>query len=87
MIHNDNEYFIFTLLLVCIYKCLPLKQVTVDGANGVGAVKSLQLSKHLSDYLHITTIYDGSQGILNHQVGLFVCILPTIFLRLSLYSM
>ena len=51
---------------------MPLKQVTVDGANGVGAVKSLQLSKHLSDYLHITTIYDGSEGILNHQVGLFV---------------
>lgn len=43
-------------------------QVTVDGANGVGAMKSRELSKHVTELLNITTVFDGSDGVLNHLV-------------------
>ena len=46
-----------------------LPQVTADGANGVGAVKVKQLASHMEGMLDIRAVFDGSKGILNHEVS------------------
>lgn len=52
--------------------CSSPATVTVDGANGVGAIKAKQLQKHLEGYLQMTVCNDGTNGILNEGVsGIF----------------
>ena len=47
----------------------PLSEVTVDGANGVGAIKLAKLFQHDKGFpLKISVIYDGSKGKLNYEV-------------------
>lgn len=47
----------------------PLSEVTVDGANGVGAIKVAKLFEHDKEFpLKISIIYDGSKGKLNYEV-------------------
>ncbi|XP_071949216.1 phosphoacetylglucosamine mutase-like isoform X2 [Antedon mediterranea] len=46
-----------------------LPEISVDGANGVGALKVLQLQKELKGYLDMKVFNDGSTGKLNEQCG------------------
>lgn len=45
------------------------KLLSVDGANGIGALKLREMENHLKNELHITLFNDGSKGKLNHQCG------------------
>ncbi|XP_041814702.1 phosphoacetylglucosamine mutase [Chelmon rostratus] len=45
------------------------KHLSVDGANGIGALKVRELESHLNKELHISLFNDGSNGKLNHQCG------------------
>ncbi|KAL6095680.1 pgm3 [Pungitius sinensis] len=45
------------------------KHLSVDGANGIGALKVRELERHLKKELHISLFNDGSSGKLNHQCG------------------
>uniref|UniRef100_A0A671X0D5 Phosphoacetylglucosamine mutase n=1 Tax=Sparus aurata TaxID=8175 RepID=A0A671X0D5_SPAAU len=45
------------------------KHLTVDGANGIGALKVREMESHLKKELHISLFNDGSKGKLNHQCG------------------
>uniref|UniRef100_A0A8D0D6W1 Phosphoacetylglucosamine mutase n=1 Tax=Sander lucioperca TaxID=283035 RepID=A0A8D0D6W1_SANLU len=45
------------------------KHLTVDGANGIGALKVREMESHLKRELHISLFNDGSKGKLNHQCG------------------
>lgn len=45
------------------------KQLSVDGANGIGALKLREMESHLKKELHISLFNDGSTGKLNHQCG------------------
>ncbi|CAG01776.1 unnamed protein product, partial [Tetraodon nigroviridis] len=45
------------------------KHLSVDGANGIGALKLREMERHLKKSLHITLYNDGSKGKLNHQCG------------------
>ena len=48
----------------------PLTEVTVDGANGVGAIKLAELFQQEGDFpLKISIVYDGSKGKLNYEVS------------------
>ncbi|XP_033106770.1 phosphoacetylglucosamine mutase-like [Anneissia japonica] len=44
-------------------------EINVDGANGVGALKVLQLQEELKGALDMTVFNDGSVGKLNEQCG------------------
>lgn len=47
----------------------PLIEVTVDGANGVGAIKLAELLQQEGEFpLKISIVYDGSKGRLNYEV-------------------
>ena len=54
----------FCMLLHQLYAL----QVTVDGANGVGALKVKQLQDYLGDKLLLKPVFDGTDGVLNYQV-------------------
>ncbi|KAI8480103.1 Phosphoglucomutase-3 [Branchiostoma belcheri] len=43
--------------------------VILDGANGVGALKTRKLQAHLNDTLKITVCNDGSSGKLNEKIA------------------
>ncbi|XP_078587525.1 phosphoacetylglucosamine mutase-like isoform X2 [Branchiostoma floridae x Branchiostoma japonicum] len=43
--------------------------VIIDGANGVGALKTRKLQSHLHESLRITVCNDGSSGKLNEKCG------------------
>lgn len=43
--------------------------IKLDGANGVGAIKIKEMTKHLSDSLSIWVCNDGSTGKLNEKCG------------------
>ncbi|XP_074471736.1 phosphoacetylglucosamine mutase isoform X1 [Sebastes fasciatus] len=45
------------------------KHLSVDGANGVGALKVREMESHLKGELHISLFNDGSKGKLNHECG------------------
>lgn len=45
------------------------KHLSVDGANGIGAVKLREMEGYLKNELHITLFNDGSHGKLNYQCG------------------
>lgn len=45
------------------------KQLSVDGANGIGALKLREMESHLKKKLHISLLNDGNTGKLNHQCG------------------
>lgn len=45
------------------------KHLSVDGANGIGALKLRELECRLKKELHISLFNDGSHGKLNHQCG------------------
>uniref|UniRef100_A0A3Q3WX65 Phosphoacetylglucosamine mutase n=1 Tax=Mola mola TaxID=94237 RepID=A0A3Q3WX65_MOLML len=45
------------------------KHLSVDGANGIGAVKLREMEGYLKNELHITLFNDGSKGKLNYQCG------------------
>uniref|UniRef100_A0A8C4EMD9 Phosphoacetylglucosamine mutase n=1 Tax=Dicentrarchus labrax TaxID=13489 RepID=A0A8C4EMD9_DICLA len=45
------------------------KHLSVDGANGIGALKVREMESHLKKELHISLFNDGSKGKLNHQCG------------------
>ncbi|KAM9339098.1 phosphoacetylglucosamine mutase [Symphorus nematophorus] len=45
------------------------KHLSVDGANGIGALKVREMESHLKKELHISLFNDGSAGKLNHQCG------------------
>ncbi|XP_068432628.1 phosphoacetylglucosamine mutase [Clinocottus analis] len=45
------------------------KHLSVDGANGIGALKVREIESHLKKELHISLFNDGSTGKLNHQCG------------------
>ncbi|XP_076612168.1 phosphoacetylglucosamine mutase [Chaetodon auriga] len=45
------------------------KHLSVDGANGIGALKVRELESHLKKELLISLFNDGSKGKLNHQCG------------------
>ncbi|XP_023285980.1 phosphoacetylglucosamine mutase [Seriola lalandi dorsalis] len=45
------------------------KHLCVDGANGIGALKVLEMESHLKKELQISLFNDGSKGKLNHQCG------------------
>ena len=47
----------------------PLPEVTVDGANGVGAIKLAELLQQEGEFpLKMSIVYDGSKGRLNYEV-------------------
>uniref|UniRef100_A0A4W6EN35 Phosphoacetylglucosamine mutase n=1 Tax=Lates calcarifer TaxID=8187 RepID=A0A4W6EN35_LATCA len=45
------------------------KHLSVDGANGIGALKVREMESHLRRELQISLFNDGSKGKLNHQCG------------------
>uniref|UniRef100_A0A673CFI6 Phosphoacetylglucosamine mutase n=1 Tax=Sphaeramia orbicularis TaxID=375764 RepID=A0A673CFI6_9TELE len=45
------------------------KLLSVDGANGIGALKVREMESHLKKELQISLFNDGSQGKLNYQCG------------------
>uniref|UniRef100_A0A3P8S9P0 Phosphoacetylglucosamine mutase n=1 Tax=Amphiprion percula TaxID=161767 RepID=A0A3P8S9P0_AMPPE len=45
------------------------KHLSVDGANGIGALKVREMEAHLKKELQISLFNDGSKGKLNHQCG------------------
>lgn len=45
------------------------KHLSVDGANGIGALKVREMECHLQKELQISLFNDGSKGKLNHQCG------------------
>lgn len=45
------------------------KHLSVDGANGIGALKVKEMESHLKKELHLSLFNDGSEGKLNHQCG------------------
>ncbi|KAI3364382.1 hypothetical protein L3Q82_011182, partial [Scortum barcoo] len=45
------------------------KHLSVDGANGIGALKVREMESHLKRELHLSLFNDGSKGKLNHQCG------------------
>ncbi|XP_019116981.2 phosphoacetylglucosamine mutase isoform X2 [Larimichthys crocea] len=45
------------------------KHLSVDGANGIGALKVHEMESHLKKELLISLFNDGSKGKLNHQCG------------------
>ncbi|XP_070705377.1 phosphoacetylglucosamine mutase isoform X4 [Pempheris klunzingeri] len=45
------------------------KHLSVDGANGVGALKVREMESHLKKELHLSVFNDGTTGKLNHQCG------------------
>ncbi|XP_045916543.1 phosphoacetylglucosamine mutase isoform X2 [Micropterus dolomieu] len=45
------------------------KHLSIDGANGIGALKVRRMESHLKKELHISLFNDGSKGKLNHQCG------------------
>nr|XP_020479301.1 phosphoacetylglucosamine mutase [Monopterus albus]XP_020479302.1 phosphoacetylglucosamine mutase [Monopterus albus]XP_020479303.1 phosphoacetylglucosamine mutase [Monopterus albus] len=45
------------------------KHLSVDGANGIGALKVREMERHLKRELKISLFNDGTEGKLNHQCG------------------
>ncbi|XP_034556024.1 phosphoacetylglucosamine mutase [Notolabrus celidotus] len=45
------------------------KHLSVDGANGIGALKVREMESHLKKELHLSLFNDGSEGKLNYQCG------------------
>ncbi|XP_039980422.1 phosphoacetylglucosamine mutase [Xiphias gladius] len=45
------------------------KHLSVDGANGIGALKVREMESYLKRELQISLFNDGSEGKLNHQCG------------------
>uniref|UniRef100_A0A7N8YMQ5 Phosphoacetylglucosamine mutase n=1 Tax=Mastacembelus armatus TaxID=205130 RepID=A0A7N8YMQ5_9TELE len=45
------------------------KHLSVDGANGIGALKVREMERHLKQELKISLFNDGSKGKLNHHCG------------------
>ncbi|KAF7658363.1 hypothetical protein LDENG_00013420 [Lucifuga dentata] len=45
------------------------KHLSVDGANGIGALKLREMEQHLKRDLQISLFNDGTNGKLNHQCG------------------
>uniref|UniRef100_UPI003AAE33F0 phosphoacetylglucosamine mutase isoform X2 n=1 Tax=Centroberyx gerrardi TaxID=166262 RepID=UPI003AAE33F0 len=45
------------------------KHLSVDGANGIGALKVREMEGHLKRELQISLFNDGTSGKLNHQCG------------------
>lgn len=45
------------------------KHLSLDGANGIGALKVREMESHLAKELQISLFNDGSKGKLNHQCG------------------
>ncbi|XP_071375438.1 phosphoacetylglucosamine mutase [Centroberyx affinis] len=45
------------------------KHLSVDGANGIGALKVREMEGHLKGELQISLFNDGTSGKLNHQCG------------------
>ncbi|XP_074541997.1 phosphoacetylglucosamine mutase [Halichoeres trimaculatus] len=45
------------------------KHLSVDGANGIGALKVREMESQLKKELHVSLFNDGSEGKLNHQCG------------------
>ncbi|XP_012724274.2 phosphoacetylglucosamine mutase [Fundulus heteroclitus] len=45
------------------------KHLSVDGANGIGAIKVREMESHLKKDLQLSIFNDGSRGKLNHQCG------------------
>ncbi|XP_067929154.1 phosphoacetylglucosamine mutase-like isoform X2 [Watersipora subatra] len=43
--------------------------VTIDGANGIGALKAGELQTYLGDSLSLKVVFDGTAGVLNDQCG------------------
>ena len=46
-----------------------MPKLTVDGANGIGALKMAQFKDHLESVLDVRVVNDGSSGKLNHMVS------------------
>ncbi|XP_008396265.1 phosphoacetylglucosamine mutase [Poecilia reticulata] len=45
------------------------KHLSVDGANGIGAIKVREMESHLRKHMQLSVFNDGSRGKLNHQCG------------------
>ncbi|XP_014327711.2 phosphoacetylglucosamine mutase [Xiphophorus maculatus] len=45
------------------------KHLSVDGANGIGAIKVREMESHLKKHMQLSVFNDGSRGKLNHQCG------------------
>ncbi|KAK7906927.1 hypothetical protein WMY93_015539 [Mugilogobius chulae] len=45
------------------------KHLSLDGANGIGALKVREMERHLAKELQISLFNDGSHGKLNYQCG------------------
>lgn len=44
----------------------------MDGANGVGALKVRELAEHMAGLLKLEAVFDGSDGILNEKVYIYL---------------
>ncbi|PWA27890.1 hypothetical protein CCH79_00000078, partial [Gambusia affinis] len=45
------------------------KHLSVDGANGIGAIKVREMESHLKKHMQLSVFNDGSRGKLNYQCG------------------
>ncbi|XP_027896822.1 phosphoacetylglucosamine mutase [Xiphophorus couchianus] len=45
------------------------KHLSVDGANGIGAIKVREMESHLKKHMQLSVFNDGSRGKLNHKCG------------------
>ena len=52
-----------------LYRCNNSMEIHVDCANGVGAIKMMELATHLSQYNIKVSLYNTSDGKLNHLCG------------------
>uniref|UniRef100_A0A665V7M2 Phosphoacetylglucosamine mutase n=1 Tax=Echeneis naucrates TaxID=173247 RepID=A0A665V7M2_ECHNA len=61
-------FFFFSSVQHAIHSFLPL-HLSVDGANGIGALKLHEMESHVKSELQISVFNDGSKGKLNYECG------------------
>ena len=47
-----------------------MTDITVDGANGVGAIVMKEITEEIGNLLNVKIVSDGSSGALNHNVSI-----------------
>ena len=63
--------YIYNMMLAFkkLYHCNHSMELHVDCANGVGAIKMVEIAKHLSDVNIKVSLYNTNDGKLNHMCG------------------
>ena len=63
--------------MFCTESCLQgrtktryMTDITVDGANGVGAIVMKEITEEIGNLLNVKIVSDGSSGALNHNVSI-----------------